>query len=100
MTVDVLAEESIEQYEIEERSLLAKRAVSEQERLQELMSCMKNDTISTPEKIKELKEGLYKLTGDVNFKKSKNMGELLHSALDFIIRNYKSENPYIINKIK
>ncbi len=96
MTLNVLAEESISQYEKEERSLLAKRATSEHERLDELISCMKNDSISTPEKIKELKQGLYKLTGDVNFKKSKNMGELLDSALDFIIRNYKSENPYII----
>ncbi|MFT4668353.1 MAG: hypothetical protein ACI9XB_005337, partial [Gammaproteobacteria bacterium] len=37
-----------------------------------------------------------KLTGDVNFKKSSNMGEILKSALDYVIRNYKNENPYII----
>ncbi|MBN4085398.1 hypothetical protein JYT89_03550, partial [Flavobacteriaceae bacterium AH-315-B10] len=96
LSLNVLAPESIEQYEKEERSLLAKRATSENERLSELLSCMKKDTISTPEKIKELKEGLYKLTRDINFKKSTNMGELLSSALDFIIRNYQSENPYII----
>ncbi|RLD30022.1 MAG: hypothetical protein DRI75_01325 [Bacteroidetes bacterium] len=96
MSLNVLAPESIEQYEKEERSLLAKRASSEQERLNELLNCMKKDNISTPEKIKELKDGLYKLTADVNFKKSKNMGEILGSALDFIIRNYKSENPYMI----
>jgi len=96
MSLDALTEESIEQYKNEERSLLAKRANSEKDRLNELMNCMKKDNISTSEKIKELKIGLFKLTGDVNFKKSSNMGELLKSALDFIIRNYKSENPYII----
>ncbi|MGB1308263.1 MAG: hypothetical protein ACPG6B_05090 [Oceanihabitans sp.] len=96
MSLKVLTKESIEQYEKEERSLLAKRATSEHERLQDLIKCMQEDTISYPEKIKELKQGLFKLTGDVNFKKSKNMGELLSNALDFIIRNYKSENPYII----
>jgi len=97
MTMDLLQEESIEQYKREERSLLAKRAVSEQTRLHEIMNCMNNDTISPPEKIKQLKKGLFKLTGDVNFKKSKNMGEILNSALDFIIRNYKNENPYYIS---
>lgn len=96
MTLELLQEESIEQYKTEERSLLAKRAGSENDRLTELMECMKADTISSPEKIKELKKGLFKLTGDVNFKKSSNMGEILSSALDFIIRNYKSENPYIL----
>ena len=96
MSIEVLAKESIEQYKKEERSLLAKRATSEQERLQDLINCMKEDTISTNAKIKELRSGLFKLTNDVRFKRSKNMGELLKSALDFIIRNYQNENPYII----
>ena len=96
MSMDVLAKRSREQYEIEERSLLAKRANSEHKRLKHLIQCMKKDNISTPEKIKELKIGLFDLTGDVKFKRSKNMGELLHAAIDFVIRNYKSRNPYII----
>ena len=98
MTMASLQEESIEQYKREERSLLAKRANSEKDRLQELMSCMIADDISTPEKINELKGDLFKLTGDVNFKKTSNMGEILQSALDYIIRNYKNENPYIITE--
>lgn len=96
MTLEVLAEESIEQYEREERSLLAKRVTNEKERLAELVACMKSDSISSPEKIAQLRKGLFDLTGDVNFKKSNNMGELLEAALDFIVRNYKNENPYII----
>tara|TARA_R100000306_G_scaffold5939_4_gene8293 strand:- start:40012 stop:41070 length:1059 start_codon:yes stop_codon:yes gene_type:complete len=97
MTMGLLQEESIEQYKREERSLLAKRAVSEQSRLKEIMDCMNSDTISPPEKINQLKKDLFKLTGDVNFKRSKNMGEILQSALDFIVRNYKNENPYYIS---
>jgi len=96
ITMGSLQEESIEQYKREERSLLAKRATSEKDRLLELMTCMIADDISTKAKIKELKGDLYTLTGDVNFKKATNMGEILQSALDFIIRNYKNENPYII----
>ncbi len=96
MSLDVLATESIHQYEKEERSLLAKRATSEQKRLRHLIKCMKKDTISSTDKIEQLKTGLFNLTGDVRIKRSKNMGELLNGVLEFVIRNYKNENPYII----
>jgi len=96
MTLASLQEQSIEQYKLEERSLLAKRANSEKERLNELLDCMMVDSISTKSKIKELKNELFNLTGDVNFKKATNMGEILNSALRFVVRNYKNENPYII----
>lgn len=96
MTLSLLQDASVEQYKREERSLLAKRAASEQDRLKELMDCMIIDSISTKPKITKLKNELFKLTADVNFKKSKNMGQILNSALDYIVRNYKNENPYII----
>jgi len=97
MTLEYLQETSIEQYKSEERALLAKRATSEKDRLKEMMDCMMIDTISSKDKIKHLKTELFELTGDVNFKRSSNMGEILNSALDFIVRNYQSENPYLIS---
>jgi hypothetical protein len=96
MTSELLRDESIEQYKREERSLLAKRAANKNNRLKGLLKCMKLDTISSEEKVDELKKGLFKLTGDVYFKKSSNMGEILVSALNYVVRNYKNENPYII----
>ncbi len=95
LTARVLEDASIEQYKREERSLLAKRATSEKDRLEELLVCMKNDTLSPHEKMEQLREGLLELTGDINFKNSKNMGEILESALDFIVRNYETENPFL-----
>lgn len=95
MTLSLLQKASIDQYENEERSLLAKRAVSERKRLKRLMNCLRNDSVSSPQKVKQLKMDLFKLTGDVNFKKSTNMGDVLTSALDFVIRNYKNENPHL-----
>jgi hypothetical protein len=92
---EVLEQASIEQYKREERSLLAKRATSESGRLKRLMTCMKDDEVSQPTKILELKKALHELTGDIEFKKSKNMGEILDAALHFIIRNYKNENPFL-----
>lgn len=96
MTDKILQKESIDQYQLEERSLLAKRAVSEDDRLSNLINIMSKDVISPPEKINQLKKGLFELTGDVKFKKSKNMGMILKSALDFVVKNYQSINPYII----
>ncbi|MFT4699123.1 MAG: hypothetical protein ACI9SJ_002285 [Flavobacteriaceae bacterium] len=96
MTLELLQESSIEQYKKEERSLLAKRAVNGKSRLAGLLKCMRNDNISTPEKITQLKTDLFELTKDIKFKKSSNMGEILKGALAFVVRNYKNENPYII----
>ena len=42
-----------------------------------------------------MKDELFSLTGDINFKKSPNMGAVLQAALDFVRRNYKTENPFI-----
>lgn len=95
LTARVLENASIEQYKREERSLLAKRATSEKDRLEELLACMKNATLSPAEKMKQLRKDLLELTGDINFKKAKNMGEILESALDFIVRNYETENPFL-----
>ena len=97
MTTELLQQASIDQYINEERSLLAKRATSMKKRLKGLMACMKKDKIAPPEKMKQLKMELFELTGDIKFKKAQNMGEVLQSALDFVIRNYKSENPYILS---
>ncbi|WP_117884468.1 hypothetical protein [Aureibaculum luteum] len=96
MTLDLLRQESIDQYKLEERSLLAKRAASEDTRLSQVLDCMCKDVISTPEKVTELKEGLLELTGDVEFKKANNMGDILKSALGFVGRNYENLNPHII----
>ena len=81
--------ESVEQYKIEERSIVAKRMISNETRINALLDCMEADEISIPKYIEMLKVDIYEYTLDVNFKKSKNMGEVLKNALDFIKRNYE-----------
>lgn len=84
-----LQDSSINQYKIEERSMVAKRILSYETRIEELINCMKNDKISTTKNIQLLKKHIYELTLDVNFKRSVNMGELLKHTLDYIRRNYE-----------
>jgi hypothetical protein len=84
-----IQKESIDQYKIEERSIVAKRMLSYKNRLRRLLDCMTNDEISIEKHIDMIKEDIFNYTHDVNFKKSKNMGEVLKHALDFVKRNYE-----------
>lgn len=84
-----IQKESVDQYKIEERSIVAKRMLSYKNRLRRVLDCMDNDKISSDEHIELLKTQIFNYTHDVNFKKSKNMGEVLKYALDFVKRNYE-----------
>jgi hypothetical protein len=84
-----LQESSINQYKIEERSMVAKRFLSYEFRIKELINCMSYDTISTKKNVTLLKNQTYKLTLDVHFKRCNNMGELLETTLDYVRRNYE-----------
>jgi hypothetical protein len=83
-----LQNSSIRQYKIEERSYMAKRMITSPKRSAHLIKCMKNDVISFPENVKALKKDLINYVGDVEFKKCKNMGEILETILNFVKRNY------------
>ncbi|SEE00905.1 hypothetical protein SAMN04487765_1090 [Tenacibaculum sp. MAR_2010_89] len=85
-----LQEASINQYKIEERSIVAKRILSSETRIQELVSCMKNDMVSTEKNVKILKQQIFDFTKDVLFKKNSSMGEILETALQFVKRNYEN----------
>lgn len=91
---DKLQDSSIEQYKNEERSALAKRIHSAENRIKTLMKIMGNDTISPVEHLKQLRLELYRYTNDLNFKKAKSMGNLLHAAFEFVTRNYKNPNAF------
>lgn len=87
-----LKQNSIEQYQNEERSILVKRLVGSEERLKDLLTAMKSMELSPKEKLEQLKIDTYKFTLDVNFKKAKSMGEIIEAAINFMKRNYKSDN--------
>nr|WP_299338295.1 hypothetical protein [Allomuricauda sp.] len=80
---------SVDQYKIEERSIVAKRIISSGNRLKRLSSIVKNDSISLEENIETLKMQIYDLTHDMKFKRSETMGQVLSEALDFVKRNYQ-----------
>ncbi len=89
---DKLKQNSVEQYQKEERSILVKRLVGSEERLNDLLFAMKSMELSPKEKIEQLKNEIYSATLDVNFKKAKSMGEIVEAAINFIKRNYKNDS--------
>ena len=90
LVAETIQTESLDQYVLEERSAIAKRLLSFDDRMDGLLDCMIDDNISNKANINLLKSELQKYTLDVNFKRSKNMGEILKSALDFVRRNYET----------
>jgi len=84
-----LTVDSVNQYIVEERSIIAKRILSWGRRLKRLLDVCKEDTIAPTENMELLKTQLLELTGDINFRDSKTMGEVLIHALDFVKRNYE-----------
>lgn len=97
-----LQRNSVDQYKVEERSIVAKRIISSEDRIEELIDICRGDDISLEGHIALLGEQIHELTLDVNFKKCKTMGEILTLALDFVKRNYEnvSMKQIIENKIK
>jgi len=83
---------SIDQYKIEERSILVKRLKSFHGRVNLLVDCMYEDSISTEENINLLKTKIFDYTQDVNFKNCKNMGDILRHTLAFLTHNYENLN--------
>ncbi len=81
--------DSVDQYKVEERSIVAKRIISSGKRIKKLVNICKNDDISLPENVERLGREIYELTHDVKFKRTKTMGQILHLALDFVKRNYQ-----------
>ncbi len=92
MVSDKLEANSIEQYQIEERSVMVKRMAGSEKRLNDLLKAMKSMELSSPEKLKQLKHEIFEFTHDIHFKKATSMGEVVEAALNFLKKNYKNEN--------
>lgn len=88
LVADNIQKLSIDQYKTEERSILVKRFKSFNVRIGKLIDCMEDDVISNKENIDLLKQTVFEYTQDVNFKRSKNMGQILKYSLEFLNRNY------------
>jgi hypothetical protein len=73
------------QYQEEERSLIARRYVSEMERLKHLMGCMKTDRAEPFDKVVQLRQELGEYHKTSRFDSCNSMGEIVERNLDFLL---------------
>ena len=80
-----LTQESVTQYQLEERSLIARRAKISRVRINKILKCMMNDRISHPDKIKQLKIELGSHHNNASFHDCNSMGELVLKNLNLVL---------------
>lgn len=83
-----LTKDSIFQYKVEERSIVARRITSSEVRLNKIIDVMKSSTISTSENINQLKKEIYSHTNETSFKDSNTMGDVMEATFEYIKTNY------------
>ena len=84
----VLNIDSIEQYQAEERTLMAFRMASSRMRTMDLLSIMSKDSISKPEKIAQLKQELGAHFHTKAFEKARSMGQIVKTHLKQNLRRH------------
>lgn len=87
LALNNLEKESIEQYQTEERTMMAFRAGESRYRLMALFNVMCRDTISTKEKVENLKLELAEFFKNPRFLKCKTMGDLVKLHLKVMLLN-------------
>ena len=86
LTLKHLNRDSIEQYQTEERTMMAFRLASSRFRLMELLNIMATDTISTSEKIEQLKTELNDYLHTNAFNKCHSTGQIVKTNLKQTLR--------------
>lgn len=81
-----MAPETVRQYQLEERSLIATRVKSSWSRVNELLSIMINDEISQPEKVKQLKKELAYHHKNKIFEDCETMGEIVVNNIKLLLQ--------------
>src|ERR1700712_1718538 len=87
LTLKYLNKDSIEQYQTEERTLMAFRLSTSRYRLKELLDIMMKDVISSPEKISQLVNEIGTMYPmNKNFQNCKTMGQVVKETLKHLLR--------------
>jgi hypothetical protein len=96
LTLTHLNKDSIEQYQTEEKTMMALRLTSARYRVKQLLDVMQQDTISPPEKINQLKQELAEYHQQPAFLKCRTAGEIVKMNLKHMLRS----NLQFISRLK
>jgi hypothetical protein len=93
-----LTHDSVVQYQMEERSLIAKRAKVTRDRLTKLLRCMTNDEISTPDKVAQLANELAVHHHNNDFLNCKTMGEIVMLNIKLVVQKEFTHSDFDIDE--
>jgi len=85
--IKLMTPESVWQYQIEERSMIASRLKSENQRVYDLMDVMSKDEIAPVENVDQLKSELAKHYNDDRFLACQTMGEIVWHSLELVMKH-------------
>lgn len=86
MTMGLLNEDSIKQYQAEERTMMAFRVAASRYRLKSLLDIMGTDEISSEGKVHQLSAEISAYTGNTVYRKCTNMGQIVKTHLKNLLR--------------
>ena len=84
--IEHMKPETVKQYQLEERSLIATRAKSLKNRLNHLFDVMIKDRISEGKKVEQLKKELSYHHKNDNFLRCRNMGEIVLTNIQLVLK--------------
>ncbi|MBA4717059.1 MAG: hypothetical protein ACJ0IZ_00365 [Verrucomicrobiales bacterium] len=85
MVMNLLNQETIEQYQKEERTLISRRYRSAERRVGELLDLMSKEQLSTPEKTKQLNQDLAEHYQTNIFKNADTMGKIVRTHIEYLL---------------
>src|SRR6478672_5148501 len=90
LTLKYLNKDSIEQYQAEERTLIAYRMASSRYRIKDLLDIMTRDVISTEEKVDQLRAELFEHFEAKIFLRCRTMGDLVKQTMRYSLKPHLS----------
>ncbi|MBP6334769.1 MAG: hypothetical protein KA444_04790 [Bacteroidia bacterium] len=91
LCVKLINKETARQYQLEERSLMARRLRIAQFRIASLLEVMIQDTISLPDKTEQLRRELAQHYHRDSFLNCRNMGEIMRQSLNLLLENSEQD---------
>ena len=85
MVMTLLNQETIEQYQKEERTLISRRYRSAERRVGELLDLMSKEQLSTPEKTNQLNQDLTEHYQTNIFKNADTMGKIVRTHIEYLL---------------
>ena len=85
MVMNLLNQETIEQYQKEERTLISRRYRSAERRVGELLDLMSKEQLSTPEKTIQLNQDLTEHYQINIFKNADTMGKIVRTHIEYLL---------------